>query len=215
MRTGPPKTMVILGIAGGTGSGKTTLSEAIARELGPDCAQILNQDSYYRNSSDLPMDIRNRVNYDHPSAFDWPLLRKHLKMLRQGRPIERPHYDFRTHSRSRQTRRLDPKPVLIAEGILLFHDPGIRAMMGIKVYVETDPDIRFIRRLNRDMRERGRTFESVVDQYLNTVRPMHLTFVEPTRRHADLIVPEGGQNRVAVTAIIEGIRSCLGSDPPR
>jgi uridine kinase len=200
---------ISLGIAGGTGSGKTTIAEEVCRDLGPDNAVIIHQDSYYLDRTLLPSDERERINFDHPSAFDWKLLKKHLHALRRGRAIQKPTYNFHTHSRMPETTRVDPRPVLIVEGILVFDDPELRAMMGMRIYVDADADVRFIRRLDRDVRERGRSLESIIDQYMNTVRPMHLQFVEPSKRYADIIIPEGGHNRVALDTIIARIRAMI------
>lgn len=200
---------VTLGITGGTGCGKTTIAEEISRALGPEHAVILHQDSYYLDRSLLPGDDIHHVNFDHPSAFDWKLLKKHVKALRDGRAVDKPVYNFHTHSRMPETIRVEPRSVLILEGILIFDDPEIRSMMDIKLFVDADPDVRFIRRLNRDVRERGRSLESIVEQYLNTVRPMHLQFIEPCKRYADIIIPEGGYNRVALDMVIAQVRSML------
>ena len=202
-------TSVILGLSGGTGSGKTTIAEEISRCLGPDNCVIIHQDSYYLDRSLLPSDDRNRINFDHPSAFEWELLKKHLADLRAGRAIDKPIYSFHTHTRMPETMRVDPRRVLVVEGILVLEDPELRRMMDIKIYVDADADVRFIRRLDRDLRERGRSIESVVDQYMSTVRPMHLQFVEPSKRYADIIIPEGGHNRVALDTIIARIRAML------
>ncbi len=203
------KPVLTLGIAGGTGSGKTTISEEVCRVLGADCATLIHQDSYYLDRSVLPADDRDRINFDHPSAFDWKLLKRQVKTLRDGRAIQKPTYNFHTHSRMAETVRVEPRPVLIIEGILVFDDPELRSMIDIKVYVDADADVRFIRRLDRDVRERGRSLESIVDQYMSTVRPMHLQFVEPTKRYADVIIPEGGYNRVALDMIIARVRALL------
>ncbi len=198
-----------LGLSGGTGSGKTTIADEISKALGPDNAVIIHQDSYYLDRSLLPTDDRDRINFDHPSAFEWKLLKEHIRSLRSGRPIQKPVYNFHTHSRMPETTKVAPRPVLIIEGILVFDDPELREMMDIKVYVDADADVRFIRRLDRDVRERGRSLESIVDQYMTTVRPMHLQFVEPAKRYADIIIPEGGHNRVALDTLIARIRSML------
>ncbi len=200
---------IIVGIAGGTGSGKTTIAEEVCRDLEPDNAVIIHQDSYYLDRSQLPVDDRNHVNFDHPSAFDWKLFRKQIHALRRGRAIKKPIYNFVTHSRMPETTKVEPRPVLIVEGILVFDDPELRGMMDMKLYVDADADVRFIRRMDRDVRERGRSLESIVDQYMSTVRPMHLQFVEPSKRYADIIVPEGGHNRVALETIIARIRTML------
>jgi uridine kinase len=157
----------------------------------------------------LPTDERDRINFDHPSAFDWRLLKRHIRALRAGRAILKPVYNFHTHSRMPETIRVEPRPVLIVEGILVFDDPELRGMMDMKIYVDADADVRFIRRLDRDVRERGRSLESVIDQYLSSVRPMHLQFVEPAKRYADIVIPEGGYNRVALDTIIARIRAML------
>jgi uridine kinase len=203
------KTVVILGISGGTGSGKTTIAEEICRSLGPENAVIMHQDSYYLDRSLLPTDSRSRVNFDHPSSFDWRLLKRHIRALHNGHVVQKPLYNFHTHSRMAETVAVEPHPVLIVEGILVFEDPELREMLDIKVYVDADADVRFIRRLNRDVRERGRSLESIVDQYMTTVRPMHLQFVEPSKRYADIIIPEGGHNRVALETIIARVRTLL------
>jgi uridine kinase len=201
--------LVTLGISGGTGSGKTTIAEEISKALGSEYAVIVHQDSYYLDRSLLPMDDRDRINFDHPSAFDWKLLKEHIRTLRNGRIIQKPIYNFHTHSRMDETIRVEPRPVLIIEGILVFDDPELRKMMDMKVYVDADADVRFIRRMDRDVRERGRSLESIVDQYMSTVRPMHLQFVEPSKRYADIIIPEGGHNRVALDTIIARVRMML------
>jgi uridine kinase len=203
------KLRVALGISGGTGSGKTTVAEVISKALGPENSVIIHQDSYYLDRSMLPMDARDRINFDHPSAFDWILLKEHICALRSGKSIQKPVYNFHTHSRMPETVKVHPRPVVLIEGILVFDDPELREMMDIKAYVDADADVRFIRRLDRDVRERGRSVESVVEQYLSTVRPMHLQFVEPSKRYADIIIPEGGHNRVALDAIIAHVRAML------
>jgi uridine kinase len=200
---------LVLGISGGTGSGKTTIAEEITRCLGPENSVILHQDSYYLDRSLLPCDAHDRINFDHPSAFDWPLLKEHIAALRAARTIQKPIYSFHTHSRLEETTKVEPRPVLIVEGIMVLEDPDLRGMMDMKVYVDADADVRFIRRLDRDIRERGRSIESVVDQYMTTVRPMHLQFVEPSKRYADIIIPEGGHNRVALETIIARVRAML------
>lgn len=200
---------VTLGISGGTGSGKTTISEEITRALGPEQSVIIHQDSYYLDRSVLPSDDRDRINFDHPSAFDWKLFKRQVRALQQGKPIDKPIYNFHTHSRMPETTRVEPRPVLLIEGILVFDDPDLRKMMDIKVYVDADADVRFIRRMDRDVRERGRSIESIVDQYMTSVRPMHLQFVEPSKRYADIIIPEGGHNRVALDTLIARVRALL------
>jgi uridine kinase len=203
------KRPVVIGIAGGTGSGKTTVAEAIVRRIGPERIALIQQDSYYKDQSHLPMEERVRINYDHPDSIDTALLIRHLQELIAGRPVEVPIYDFTTYTRTPHTRRVEPRPVILVEGILVFVEKALRDLFDIKIYVEADPDIRFIRRLQRDLAERGRTLESVIRQYLSTVRPMHLEFVEPSKRYADIIIPEGGFNTVALDMIIARIRAML------
>ena len=202
---------MIIGISGGTGSGKTTVAQKIIAPVGPDNVVYLQQDSYYRNLGDMPLDLRHRVNYDHPDAFDTELLINHLGALRAGEGIEQPVYDYPTHSRKSETIHVQPRPVIIVEGILVFVNPEMRGLMDMKIFVDTDADIRFIRRLDRDVHERGRTVESVINQYTTTVRPMHLQFVEPSKRYADIIIPEGGFNDVGIDLITGKIKSCLGA----
>jgi uridine kinase len=203
------KRPVVIGIAGGTGSGKTTVAEAIVRRIGPERIALIQQDSYYKDQSHLPMEERVRINYDHPDSIDTALLIRHLQELIAGRPVEVPIYDFTTYTRTPHTRRVEPRLVILVEGILVFVEKALRDLFDIKIYVDADPDIRFIRRLQRDLAERGRTLESVIQQYLSTVRPMHLEFVEPSKRYADIIIPEGGFNTVALDMIIARIRAML------
>jgi len=201
--------MLILGIAGGTGSGKTTVAKAVAKQLSGQKIKILHQDSYYLDQSHLPLDKRQKINYDHPSAMDLGLLRDHISLLKSGMPIEKPIYDFKIHSRVSETEHIDPVDVLIIEGIFALQDQELRELENIKIYVETDADIRFIRRLSRDIQERGRTVESVIQQYRDVVRPMHLQFVEPTKQYADIIIPEGGHNKVAISVLANTIREYI------
>jgi len=201
---------MIIGITGGTGSGKTTVARKIISSIGQTNAVYLQQDSYYRNLGDMPLDSRHHANFDHPEALDNGLLLSHLEALRAGECIDRPVYDFVTHTRKAETVRIVPLPVIIVEGILVFFDAQMRSLMDIKIFVDCDADIRFIRRLERDFRERGRSVESVIEQYNATVRPMHLQFVEPARRYADIIIPEGGFNEVGIDLITAKIRSVLG-----
>lgn len=200
---------LIIGVAGGTGSGKTTVAKAILERVGWNRIAFIQHDSYYHDAANLPLDARARLNFDHPDALDTPLLVKHLQMLRAGRAVDIPIYDYRTHTRSPEMRRVTPEPVILVEGILIFAEPALRAMFDVKIYVDTDPDIRFIRRLTRDMKERGRSLESVIEQYLTTVRPMHMEFVEPTKRYADVIIPEGGLNTVALELVVSRIQALL------
>jgi len=200
---------MIIGISGGTGSGKTTVAQKIIASIGDANVVCLQQDVYYRNLGDMPLDARHRVNFDHPEAFDIDLMVTHLEALRSGKAIERPIYNYLTHSRKSETVRVEPLPVIIVEGILIFFDARIRSMMDIKIFVDCDADIRLVRRLERDIRERGRSVESVVEQYMTTVRPMHLQYVVPSMRYADIILPEGGFNEAGIDLIIGKIRSVL------
>ena len=200
---------VIIGVAGGTGSGKTTVAKEILRRAGTPRIAFLQHDAYYKDLGNLPLAQRAMQNFDHPDALDNALLLAHLKALKASQPVEIPVYDFTTHTRTVETRGIEPQPVILLEGILLFADEALRKLMDVKIYVDTDSDIRFIRRLERDIKERGRTTESVVRQYLSTVRPMHLEFVEPSKRHADVIIPEGGFNEVAMDMIAARIRSMI------
>ena len=200
---------VIIGVAGGTGSGKTTVAKEILRRAGTPRIAFLQHDAYYKDLGNLPLAQRAMQNFDHPDALDNALLIAHLQALKASQPVEIPVYDFTTHTRTVETRRIEPQPVILLEGILLFADEAVRKLMDVKIYVDTDSDIRFIRRLERDIKERGRTTESVVRQYLSTVRPMHLEFVEPSKRHADVIIPEGGFNEVAMDMIAARIRSMI------
>ena len=200
---------LVIGICGGTGSGKTTLTEHIVSSLLPNDVLVLQQDHYYRDLAHLPLSERHKQNFDHPNALDGALLVEQVRRLRTGHAVERPVYDFSQHNRSGETVRLEPCAALIVEGILIFENPALRALMDIKIFVDTDADIRFIRRMRRDIRERGRTVESVVRQYLETVRPMHNEFIEPSKRYADVIIPEGGANEVGIDLVIQKIRSLL------
>jgi len=192
---------VIIGIAGGTGSGKTTVALRV-REAAPDrTICIIHHDSYYHDNSHLPMAERARINYDHPAAFETALLIEHLEALRRGEPVEVPVYDYAVHSRLPETKRLEPADIIFGEGILVLEDERLRELMDIRLFVDVDADERFIRRLRRDIVERGRDPQSVMDQYLDVVRPMHLQFVEPSKRYAHLIIPEGGHNSVAIDLI--------------
>ena len=200
---------VIIGVAGGTGSGKTTVVQEIMLGLGTDDVEVIQHDFYYRDRSHLSPEEREGINYDHPDALETEFLVRHLQELREGRPVEIPVYDFTTHTRKGIAETVYPKRVIIVEGILILVDAALRELMDIKVFVDTDADTRFIRRLQRDIAERGRTMESVIQQYSSTVKPMHLEFVEPSKRYADIIVPEGGYNQVAVDMLITKIRSIV------
>ncbi len=202
-------TPLILGLAGGTGSGKTTVASALVRRVGAGRIAYVPHDAYYRNFSDLPRDQRELINWDHPNSLETELMIEHVGRLKAGRAIDLPVYDFTTDSRSARTQHVEPQPIVIVEGILIFVDPQLRALFDVKIFVDTDPDIRFIRRLQRDIAERGRTAESVIHQYLTTVRPMHLEFVEPSKRYADVIIPEGGYNEVAIDMVVARIGQLL------
>lgn len=200
---------LFIGIAGGSGSGKTTIADALVEKLDREVVTI-HHDAYYRHAPELSFEERKRVNYDHPAALESELLVKHLEMLRSGVAIDLPVYDFSSHLRSDDTVRVEPAPVVVVEGILVLAVPELRTELDLRIFVDTDPDLRLARRIERDIKERGRTVDSVIDQYLTTVRPMHLEFVEPSRRHADLIIPEG-YNPAAVATVTELIRSRLES----
>lgn len=203
---GAPKTLVI-GLAGGTGSGKTTVSQAVRRAAGETQVVVLPQDAYYRAQSDLPLAVREKINYDEPSAFDTPLLVAQLDALLRGEAIERPTYDFSADDRAPATVHLEPKPVIVVEGILVLHEPALRERFDLSVFVDAPPDERFIRRLERDVSERGRSAQSVIEQYRRSVKPMHDLFVEPTKAHANLIIPEGANNRVALEVLSSYVSS--------
>jgi uridine kinase len=196
-----------VGIAGGTGSGKTTVASKLKGALSDHAAVILDHDAYYKDRSGLPKRERDLVNFDHPDALDNDLLVRHLDELGAGHAVETPLYDFLTHSRRHETRRVHPVPIILVEGILIFVDPEMRSRFDVKIFVDTDADIRVFRRIRRDMQERGRTFDQVDEQYHRTVRPMHLEFVEPSKRWADILIPEGGNNEVALDLVISKLRS--------
>jgi uridine kinase len=200
---------LVIGIAGGTGSGKTTIADYILDTVGPERIAFFPHDAYYRELDHLSVEERALVNFDHPSSLETELLIEHLNMLNNGKSIELPIYDYRTHSRTGETTKIDPQPILMVEGILILAEPELRELFDLKIYVDTDADIRFIRRLKRDIEERGRTTQSVIKQYLDTVRPMHLEFVEPSKRYANVIIPEGGYNHEALDLIVARIKSML------
>ena len=199
---------LVIGMAGGSGSGKTTIAESVVDTIGPDRATLLQMDAYYRDRPDLTLDERARINYDHPDAIEIELLVKHLEELADGRSVDVPIYDFTTHARCEETDRVAPRPVIVVEGILTLFDAVLRDRLDLKIFVDTDADLRLARRLRRDIEERGRSLESVISQYLRTVRPMHLQFVEPSKRYADLIIPEGF-NPGAVATVLGMIREFL------
>lgn len=200
---------MIIGICGGTGSGKTTITRRIIEALSDTSVVVLQQDNYYRDYPELSHEERVKVNFDHPDSMDTPLLVEDVRNLRAGRAIQRPTYDFANFERLKGTVRIDPVPAIIVEGILIFESKPLRDLMDLKIFVDTDADLRFIRRMSRDIRERSRTTEMVVEQYMNTVRPMHLEFVEPSKRYADVIIPEGGYNDVGIDLVIQKIKSLV------
>jgi uridine kinase len=203
---------IVLGIAGGSGSGKTTVAENITKRLEPGSVILLDHDSYYKDQSHLPVEERTKINYDHPEALDNDLLCKHLQDLKEGLSIKKPVYDFVTYTRLAEVVPIAPAKVVILEGFLIFTDPRIRDLTDIKIFVDTDDDIRIIRRIERDMRERKRSLESIIKQYLDSVKPMHHRFVEPTKRYADIIIPWGGHNKIAIDMVVARIRSLLKSE---
>ena len=204
-------TPIVIGIAGGTGSGKTTVAEVILKRVGADRIAFLAHDAYYRDLEALPRAQRDTINFDHPDSLETDLMVRHLEALRRWEAVEIPVYDFTIHSRTARTLRIEPQPVILVEGILVFAEPALRRLFDVKIFVDTDADIRFIRRLQRDIDERGRTAASVIQQYQTTVRPMHLEFVEPSKRYADVIIPEGGLNTVAMDMVVARTQSLLFS----
>ncbi len=203
--------MLTIGIAGGTGSGKTTLTDNIVTAFGKDVS-VIHHDSYYKAHNDMSYEARSRLNYDHPDAFDTELMLEHLKLLKAGKSVEVPVYDFTIHNRSDRTETVRPAKVLVVEGILIFAERALCDQMDIKIFVDTDADVRILRRILRDVEERGRSLESVVNQYLTTVKPMHDQFVEPSKHRADVIIPEGGNNTVALEMVMERIRGYVGRE---
>ena len=200
---------LVIGIAGGSGSGKTTVANEILNKVGAHRIAFLPHDAYYRELSHLPLAQRTQINFDHPNSIETELLISHIKTLLKGKAIELPVYDFTTHSRTGESIHIEPKKIILVEGILIFAEAELREMFDMKIFVDTDADIRFMRRLERDIAERGRTVESVIHQYQSTVRPMHLEFVEPSKRYADVIIPEGGRNWVALDMVIAKLESYL------
>lgn len=197
---------MIVGICGGTGSGKTTIARSIVEAVGAENVILVEQDSYYRNLADLPLDERHQANFDHPDSIDSEMLVNHLKRLKSNQAIEMPIYDFKTHTRKSKSEHLEPKPVVIVEGILIFAEPRVLDLMDVRVFVDTPSDVRLIRRLRRDVNERGRSFERTLEQYEKTIRPMHNEFVEPSKRHADVIIPEGGNSGIGIDLLCGLVR---------
>jgi uridine kinase len=200
---------ILIGIAGGTGSGKTTLADKLVDSFGSQEVTVIRQDNYYKRHDDMDYEQRTRLNYDHPDAFDSDLFYEHIIALKQGKQVEIPVYDYTIHNRSEETILINPTPVIVLEGIMLFVEKELCDLMDIKVFVDTDADVRILRRIVRDVKERGRSLESVIGQYLTTVKPMHEQFVEPSKRRADIIVPEGGENQVALEMLIERVNKHL------
>ncbi len=202
------KEIMIIGIAGGTGSGKTTITDCLVRRFGGNVS-VVHHDNYYKAHHDMPYEERCLLNYDHPDAFDTDKMIEDLRMLKNGQKIECPVYDYSIHDRSDRTEKIEPTSVIIVEGILIYTDPRLCDQMDIKIFVDTDADVRILRRIQRDVQERGRSLESVINQYLTTVKPMHEQFVEPSKRRADVIIPEGGQNQVALEMVVQRVRAHL------
>lgn len=203
---------VVIGVAGGTGSGKTTVAHRILEQVGAEHIAYIPHDAYYKDLRHLPPEERANVNFDHPDSLDTELMASHLRALRAGEAVQIPQYDFTTHTRATATVKIAPAPIIIVEGILIFAEPELRELFDVRLYVDTAADIRLIRRLERDVQDRGRTFQAVIAQYLRTVRPMHLEFVEPSKRYADVIIPQGGFNKVAIEMVAARIRGLLGRE---
>lgn len=203
---------IVFGVAGGTGSGKTTVARRILQAVGVEQVAHLPHDAYYRDLQDLSLEERGRVNFDHPDSLETELLIEHIQTLLAARPVELPVYDFSRHGRTAETITINPSPFILVEGILIFTNRELRELMDIKVYVDVDADVRFIRRLSRDVEERGRSLDSVVKQYLETVRPMHLQFVEPSKRYADVIIPGGGMNQIAINMVVSQLRELSATE---
>ena len=203
------KNTILIGIAGGTGSGKTTLADKVVDSFGRDEVSILRHDNYYKRHDEMNYEDRSKLNYDHPDEFDTELLCEHIKELKKGKAIQMPVYDYTIHNRSDKTILVEPAPVIVLEGILIFAEPSLCELMDIRVFVDTDADVRILRRIVRDVKDRGRSLDSVINQYLTTVKPMHEQFVEPSKRRADIIIPEGGENAVALEMLIQRVRKHL------
>lgn len=210
-----PNSPIVFGVAGGTASGKTTVARAVLEAVGASQIAYMPHDAYYRDQPQLTFEERSQLNYDHPNSLETKLMVKQIKQLLQGQAVHVPVYDFTTHRRTQETVLVEPAPIILVDGILIFTKRRLRELMDIKVYVDTDADVRFIRRLQRDMEERGRSLQSVVTQYLETVRPMHLKFVEPSKRFADVIIPNGGLNRVAMEMVVSRLRALLPAAHPQ
>lgn len=202
---------VLIGLCGGSGSGKSTVTEQLYANTGSERCTVIRQDNYYKDQSHLSFEDRQKTNYDHPFAFDNDLFIEHLKLLREGKSVDMPEYVFSVHNRKKETIRLEPKDIILIEGILLFSEPRILELLDMRIFVDTDSDVRILRRIKRDMKERARSLDSVIDQYMATVRPAHLQFVEPSKRYADIIVPEGGYNKVALDLIQTKVDHILNS----
>lgn len=213
--TFPPINPVTIGVAGGSGSGKTSVSKAILERIGTEHIAYLEHDAYYKDIRNIPFSHTKIINFDHPDTLETELLVEHIKDLKQGRTVAVPIYEFTTYRRTDQVKMVQPQPIILVEGILIFAEAELRKLFDVRIFVDTDPDIRFIRRLKRDIAERGRTVESVIEQYLTSVRPMHLDFVEPSKRYADVIIPEGGQNVVAIEMVAARIRNMLENPEQR
>lgn len=198
-------TPVVIGIAGGTGSGKSTITDAIKRKV-EDKITVLTQDSYYKSFGHMTLEERHRINYDHPETFDNEFLVSHIKLLKKNKPINMPTYDYASHMRTDKTIQKKPSKIIIVEGILIFENKALRDLLDIKIFVDTDADLRILRRIERDIKERGRSLKSVIKQYYSTVRPMHIDFVEPSKRYAHIIIPEGGQNEIGIDMIVSKIK---------
>lgn len=205
---------MIIGICGGTGSGKTTIARAIVKAVGAERVVLVEQDSYYRNLSDMPLDERRQANFDHPDSIDSDMLVNHIMRLKQGLSVEMPLYDFVTHTRSDNIEIIEPRPVVIVEGILIFAEPRVLDLLDVRVFVDTPDDVRLMRRLRRDITERGRTFDRTLEQYERTIRPMHFEFVEPSKRHADIILPEGSNTGITVDFLCSMVREKLSQEQP-
>lgn len=210
-----PLSPITIGVAGGSGAGKTTVSTAILERVGTEHIAFLEHDAYYYDIRDLPFAHSKIINFDHPDALETALLIEHIKQLKQGEPVEVPVYDFTTYIRTKAVNIINPQPIILVEGILIFAERDLRNLFDVRIFVDTADDIRFIRRLRRDVAERGRTVDSVIEQYLHSVRPMHLDFVEPSKRYADVIIPEGGKNVVAIDMVATRIRSMLDNPEQR